>query len=83
MSTKNPYGLAVELARPVAAGLLDHGSAIAALIAAAVQRERVTPYRAPETFRGLKHLYRQQLQRELMRHAIERMRQRWEARNGG
>lgn len=74
MSLQNPYGLPAELARPVARGLLHPGCAIVALAVAAVQRERVTPYRAPDTFRGLKHLYRMHLNRELMARAIDDMR---------
>lgn len=74
MTVENPYGLPAELARPVARGQLSHGCAIVALAVAAVQRERVTPYQAPDTFRGLKHLYRMHLGRELMARAIDDMR---------
>lgn len=76
MTPENPYGLPAELARPVARGLLHPGCAIVALAVAAVQRERVTPYKAPDTFRGLKHLYRMHLSRELMARALDEGR-RW------
>lgn len=85
MTIENPYGLAAELARPVARGLLDHGDAYRALLVAALQRERATPYGAPDTFRGLKHLYRLHLERERTAMAVAAMKRRWaerESRHG-
>lgn len=82
VTLENPYGLPAELAKPVARGLLAPGCALAALAVAAVQRERVTPYKAPDTFRGLKHLYRLQLDRELMARAIDEGRRWREHRHG-
>jgi hypothetical protein len=83
MTQENPYGLPAELAKPVARGLLDHGSAILALAVAAIDRERLTPYPAPATFRGLKHLYQLHLEQERMRRAIADMRARWAEKRHG
>lgn len=80
MTTENPYGLPAELAKPVARGLLGEGEAVCALLVAALQRERVTPFGAADTYRGLRHLYRLHLERERMAMAIGAMKQRWAAR---
>lgn len=81
MTIENPYGLPAELARPVARGLLGEGHAISALLIAALQRERVTPFGAADTYRGLRHLYRLHLERERMTRAIADQHARWEARH--
>lgn len=77
MTIENPYGLPAELARPVARGLLDEGHAVCAMLVAALRRERVTPFGAADTYRGLRHLYRLHLERERMAMAVAAMKQRW------
>lgn len=82
MTAENPYGLPAELARPVARGLLHPGRAVLALAFAAVDREKVTPYKARDTFRGLKHLYSLYLERERVRLADAAHRRWLESRHG-
>lgn len=77
MTIENPYGLPAELAKPVARGRLDEGHAYCALLVAALQRERVTPYGAADTYRGLRHLYRLHLERERTTLAVKAMHKRW------
>ena len=77
MTIENPYGLPAELAKPVARGLLGEGQAVCALLVAALQCERVTPFGAADTYRGLRHLYRLHLERERMALAISAMRRHW------
>lgn len=72
----SPYALAYSLAAPVAAGLLLAAEAQAALLVAALREERKTGRPAPGIHRLLHFMFRQRLEQERTRLAVEAMRER-------
>jgi hypothetical protein len=81
MTERNPFSLASELARPVAAGTLHPQEAKAALLVQAIRRRR------PDDFDLSLFLFRQQLRRERIKRAVAAhqaaMERRWQEKRHG